>query len=131
MAEPGASTEEKVKSFMAHPIGSGPFVLGTWQRNPHARWTTSIADVRELAQVQERLLDRAAASVKPGGRLVYCVCTLTRDETSAVADAFEGNHPDFEPAPLALAAPATARLTLRPEEIDGNGMFIAAWVRLR
>ncbi len=105
--------------------------VGTWQRNPHARWTTSIGDVRELAQVQARLLDRAAASVKPGGRLVYSVCTLTRSETSDVADAFEGSHPDFEPAPLAIAAPASTRLTLRPEEIDGNGMFIAAWVRVR
>ena len=33
MAEPGATVEDKVKSFMAHPIGSGPFVLAEWQRN--------------------------------------------------------------------------------------------------
>jgi 16S rRNA (cytosine967-C5)-methyltransferase len=105
--------------------------VGTWQRNPHARWTTSTGDVRELARVQERLLDHAAGPVKPGGRLVYSVCTLTRSETSAVADAFEMSHPDFAPAPLAIAGAAGARLMLRPEEIDGNGMFIAAWARIR
>jgi 16S rRNA (cytosine967-C5)-methyltransferase len=106
--------------------------VGTWQRNPHARWTTSIEDVRELAGVQADLLARAAASVKPGGRLVYAVCTLTRSETSAVADRFEGAHPDFEPAPLTIAAaPAVSRVTLLPQDVDANGMFIAAWTRLR
>jgi peptide/nickel transport system substrate-binding protein len=33
MSEPGGSTEEKIKSFMQHPVGSGPFVLTEWQRN--------------------------------------------------------------------------------------------------
>jgi 16S rRNA (cytosine967-C5)-methyltransferase len=106
--------------------------VGTWQRNPHARWTTSMDDVRELAAVQRALLGHAAASVKAGGRLVYSVCTLTRSETAAVADGFEAAHPDFEPAPLPIAAdPGTgsARLLLNPQDVDANGMFIAAWRR--
>src|SRR5580700_11122720 len=41
--------------------------VGTWQRNPHARWTATVNDVRELTIVQEALLGRAAPSVKPGG----------------------------------------------------------------
>jgi 16S rRNA (cytosine967-C5)-methyltransferase len=102
--------------------------VGTWQRNPHARWTTTIEDVRELAAVQASLLGLAARSVKPGGRLVYSVCTLTRSETAGVADAFAAAHPDFEPAPLAFAA-AASRVTLLPQDIDANGMFIAAWRR--
>jgi 16S rRNA (cytosine967-C5)-methyltransferase len=104
--------------------------VGTWQRNPHARWTTSAADVRELAAVQAGLLRLAAGAVKTGGRLVYSACTLTRSETSGVADAFEAAHPDFEPAPLAIAA-GVCRLELRPQDLDANGMFIAAWRRLR
>jgi 16S rRNA (cytosine967-C5)-methyltransferase len=104
--------------------------VGTWQRNPHARWTTSVADVRELAGVQSGLLGLAANSVKPGGRLVYSVCTLTRTETSAVADGFEGAHPGFEPAPLAIAA-GSCRIVLHPQDLDANGMFIAAWRRVR
>ena len=52
--------------------------LGTWQRNPHARWTTTVEDVRELAELQRRLLAHTAPSLKPGGRLIYAVCTLTR-----------------------------------------------------
>ena len=104
--------------------------VGTWQRNPHARWTTTLEDVAELAGVQAALLARAAASVKPGGRLVYAVCTLTRSETSGVADGFGEAHPDFEPAPIALAAGAP-RVSLLPQDLDANGMFIAAWRRLR
>jgi 16S rRNA (cytosine967-C5)-methyltransferase len=104
---------------------------GTWQRNPHARWTTTVEDVAELAAVQAGLLARAAPSVKPGGRLVYSVCTLTRSETTAIADGFEAAHGGFEPAALSLSATAAARLTLLPEELNANGMFIAAWKRLR
>jgi 16S rRNA (cytosine967-C5)-methyltransferase len=104
--------------------------VGTWRRNPHARWTVSIEDVRELAGVQRDLLARAASSVKPGGRLLYSVCTLTRSETAAVADGFEASHPDFEPAPIPIAAaPAGSRIALLPQEIDANGMFVAAWRR--
>ncbi len=104
--------------------------VGTWQRNPHARWTTTLEDVAELAAVQAGLLGRAATSVKPGGRILYSVCTLTRSETSAVADGFEAAHRDFEPAPIAVAA-GQARITLLPQDLDANGMFIASWRRVR
>lgn len=108
--------------------------VGTWQRNPHARWTTGPADVRELAVIQQGLLDTAAGSVKPGGRLVYAVCTLTRDETTAVAAAFAKAHPDFEPAPFADPfAPGGApvpQATWEPQLTGGNGMFVAVWRRV-
>jgi 16S rRNA (cytosine967-C5)-methyltransferase len=117
--------------------------VGTWQRNPHARWNSSITDVRELAEVQLRLLQHAADSLKPGGRLVYAVCTLTRSETTAVADAFTAAHPELVPAPVfpaAAAQPATvnapsstltSQLTLWPHQLEANGMFIAAWEKKR
>jgi 16S rRNA (cytosine967-C5)-methyltransferase len=92
--------------------------VGTWQRNPHARWTASPTDVRELAVVQASLLNHVAPAVKPGGRLIYSVCTLTRAETTAVVDAFTAAHPEFE---------AVSAQTLWPHELNANGMFIAAW----
>jgi 16S rRNA (cytosine967-C5)-methyltransferase len=106
--------------------------VGTWQRNPHARWTTTINDVRELTMVQEALLARSAPSVKPGGRLVYAVCTLTRSETTVIADGFQAAHPDFEPWPLPIApkeGSASSRIALFPQDLGANGMFIAAWRR--
>jgi 16S rRNA (cytosine967-C5)-methyltransferase len=98
--------------------------IGTWQRNPHARWTVSPNDVRELAVVQARLLENVAGSLKPGGKLVYAVCTLTRAETSAIAEAFTAAHPEFAVLPV-LGSPGAALLW--PQEINANGMFIAAW----
>lgn len=104
--------------------------VGTWQRNPHARWTTTLDDVRELAATQTTLLNHAAGSVKPGGRLIYAVCTITRSETTAIADAFTAQHPEFTPTAFTLPGrqPAAA-LHLWPHELNANGMFIAAWQR--
>jgi 16S rRNA (cytosine967-C5)-methyltransferase len=87
--------------------------VGTWQRHPHARWTISPADIRELAGAQQQLLDHVAGSIKPGGRLVYSVCTLTRVETTDVVTQFSATHPEF--APVAVF-PGTAG---RKSEIGG------------
>ena len=109
--------------------------IGTWQRNPQARWTTEPNDVRELSEIQRKLLTNAAPSVKPGGKLIFSVCTLTRAETTEVVDHFNATHPDFEPlvfpeikgsrSPL----PSAAAKTIWPQDLNGNGMFIAGWRR--
>ncbi|MGN6553459.1 MAG: RsmB/NOP family class I SAM-dependent RNA methyltransferase [Verrucomicrobiota bacterium] len=105
--------------------------VGTWQRNPHARWTTTPQDVSELSAIQKNLLKHAATAVKPGGNLIYSVCTLTNAETTQVADDFEAHFTDFKPLPVINpAAPeqsASTRHWLWPQNSGGNGMFIAAW----
>lgn len=112
--------------------------VGTWQRNPHARWTSSPTDVSELAEVQKSLLVHAAAGVKPGGKLVYSVCTLTRAETEQVAGRFSETHSGFEPLVLTLPVaaagsrrgfPSAAAMTIWPQDWGGNGMYVAAWRR--
>ena len=103
--------------------------IGTWQRNPHARWTAQPADVQELAAVQLKLLNHVAGSLKPGGRLVYAVCTLSRAETTGVADAFTAAHPELEPMPLSSLNSQLTSLVLWPQDLNANGMFIAAWRR--
>jgi len=107
--------------------------IGTWQRNPHARWTTTAQDVKELSAVQTQLLLNAAAGVKPGGRLVYAACTLAPLETVVVIKAFEARSPDFERQavcnPLVSGLPPSEMLLLWPQATGGNGMCIAAWTR--
>lgn len=107
--------------------------VGTWQRNPHARWTTTIEDVRELAAVQRQLLVNVAPGVKPGGKLFYAVCTMTKSETIEVAAEFEKQRADFKPLalanPLATERPPMPQLWFWPQEFGGNGMFVAAWER--
>lgn len=66
-------TKTKFDSVLVDAPCSG---VGTWQRNPHARWTTTPGDVKELGEIQKRLLANVAPSIKPGGKLIYAVCTL-------------------------------------------------------
>ena len=101
--------------------------LGTWQRNPHARWTTSENDVKELAEIQLQLLENTHKALKPGGRLIYAVCTLTRQETTYIVRAFGAAHPELEPLPFSSLGLPNSSLFLWPQELDANGMFLAAW----
>jgi 16S rRNA (cytosine967-C5)-methyltransferase len=98
--------------------------VGTWRRNPHARWTTTPTDVAELAAIQLSLLTNVADSLKPGGRLIYAVCTITKSETTAVADAFTAAHPKLEPLSLLDRGPQTF---LPLAEFNANAMFLAGW----
>lgn len=128
---PRLPTKTKFDGILVDAPCSG---VGTWQRNPHARWTTTLDDVRELASLQRALLEHVAGSLKPGGKLIYSVCTLTRSETTAVASAFTEAHPELETLPLAASAdspasPSSASFHLWPHELNANGMFIAAWRR--
>lgn len=105
--------------------------VGTWQRNPHARWTTLPQDVMELAAKQKEMLHHAVTALKPGGKLVYSVCTTTWAETRDVVKAFQEAHPEFEPLPFPNpfdpAAPPAPTLQIWPHLHGGNAMFVAVW----
>ena len=68
---------------------------GTFRRHPDVLWGTKPGDIAKLSAVQSRMLDSAARRVKPGGRLVYCVCSLEREEGEDQISAFLKRHPDF------------------------------------
>jgi 16S rRNA (cytosine967-C5)-methyltransferase len=104
--------------------------LGTWQRNPHARWTTTPEDIRELGEVQKQLLAHAIPALKSGGKLIYSVCTLTHTETTEVAEAITKKFPELSVHPLLnplAAGQSTDQLWFWPQEMGGNGMFVCAW----
>jgi len=111
--------------------------VGTWQRNPHARWTATADDVRELAALQLQLLSNTVPALKPGGRLIFAVCTLTRSETIGVVERFQQLHPEMEPLALPVLREEAAKLGVKgqpaqfvwPQEFHGNGMFVAQWRR--
>lgn len=92
--------------------------LGTGRRRPEVRWRRSPDDVAALATLQRRLLRAGATRVRPGGRLVYAVCTWTGAETDEVIAA----------APDSLELRSTAQLL--PDLEDTDGMFVAVFDRL-
>lgn len=109
--------------------------IGTWQRNPQARWTTEPQDVRELSEIQKKLLAHVTGNIKPGGKLIFSVCTLTRAESTEVVEHFNATQPDFEPLVWdsiefsERTVKNVSQVTIWPEDLSGNGMFIAGWRR--
>jgi len=104
--------------------------LGVLRRRADARWRIEPADVERLAELQRRIVSRAADLVRPGGMLVYSVCTLTAAETLGVDDHLAATRPDFEPldAPDGPWMPWGRGALLLPQAADTDGMMI---LRLR
>lgn len=103
------------RAFDAVLLDAPCTATGTYRRNPEVLRATRPADVAKLADVQHRLLDVAAAKVKPGGRLVYCVCSLEREEGETQVIAFLRRNPAFRTVaavPAEIGAPDEA---LTPE----------------
>ena len=73
---------------------------GTIRRHPDLPFVKDGSEVAELAELQARLIDRALALLKPGGRLVYCTCSLFSEEGEAQVTAALARHPG-----LAVSAP--------------------------
>ena len=80
---------------------------GTIRRHPDVAWTKRASDLDALAELQRRLLDKAATLTRPGGRLVYCTCSLEPEEGERQVEAFLARNGDF------------ARSAVRPEEVGG------------
>ena len=84
------------------------------RRNPEARWRLQPADLSDLAWRQAALLEQAARLVRPGGRLIYSVCTMTPEETDQVVEGFLASHADFTREPLTGTVPESWRPLLDP-----------------
>ncbi len=100
---------------------------GTWRRNPEARWRLSPEALAKLTLLQGRLLDLAAALVRPGGRLVFVTCSLLDAEGADRAAQFLASNPGWQAVPPALGA-GTARgdgVRLTPASDHTDGFFIA------
>ena len=102
--------------------------LGVLRRRADARWRGDEADVADLALLQADLLAGAAALVRPGGQLIYSVCTVTEAETAGVDRRFRGAEPRAEPEPVGgpwrpHGDHGSGGLLL-PQDLDSEGMAV-------
>ena len=67
---------------------------GIVRRHPDIRWLRRATDIAQLAAIQARLLQRLWPLVKPGGRLLYCTCSIFRAEGDQQLTAFLARHSD-------------------------------------
>ena len=72
--------------------------LGTIRRRPEIKWRRTPQDGLDLRELQYALLANVARHLRPGGRMVYSVCTFSTTECEDVVRAFLEDHPDFRPA---------------------------------
>ena len=83
-----------------------------------------------MARLQVAITTSSADFVRPGGRLVYSVCTFPRAETDAACDAILRHRPDLEPAPIVAPDDTTSpRVRLWPHRDGSDAMFVAAFTR--
>jgi len=106
---------EDARAFDAVLLDAPCTATGTFRRNPEVLRATKPAEVAKLADVQHRLLDAAAERVKPGGRMVYCVCSLEREEGETQIIAFLRRNPAFRTVPAVPAEVGAPDEALTPE----------------
>jgi 16S rRNA (cytosine967-C5)-methyltransferase len=69
--------------------------IGTLREHPEIKWRLKPSDPARMAAIQSRMLDNAAALVRPGGAIVYSVCSIAPEEGEGVVDGFLARHDDF------------------------------------
>ena len=70
--------------------------LGTLREHPEIKWRMKPTDPARMAAIQSRMLEHAAALVRPGGAIVYSVCSIAPEEGEGVVDGFLARQRDFE-----------------------------------
>ncbi|HET9104726.1 MAG TPA: 16S rRNA (cytosine(967)-C(5))-methyltransferase RsmB [Solirubrobacteraceae bacterium] len=115
------SDAARYDAVLVDPPCSG---LGTLQSRPDLRWRTSPERITELRRTQTAVLSAGARAVKPGGTLVYSVCTISRTESADVIGAFLTGHPEFTVEPVTDANEGPFRQTL-PHRDGTDGFFMA------
>ena len=115
--------------------------IGIIGRKPEIKYKKE-QDLRDLPQVQAKILDNVSRYVKKGGTLLYSTCTLLERENGAVVQAFLKEHPEFEPAALpemvqkacGIADKQAWKVTLLPhkgQRAQTDGFFIATMKKVR
>lgn len=105
--------------------------LGVLGRRADARWRVKPDDVEELAHLQAELVRAAFGLVRPGGMVIYSVCTMTKAETAAIDDAVAQEHPDAVAIPITTSDPrwrshSRGALVL-PQDHNTDAMFVAKY----
>lgn len=104
---------------------------GIVRRHPDVRWLRRPTDIAQLAALQARLLETLWPLLRPGGRLLYCTCSVFRAEGEQQAQTFVTHHKDahFMPSPGHLLPQSGARETVFPDNLEGehDGFFYAVF----
>lgn len=104
---------------------------GTWRRNPEGRWRLTPTRLDRVVALQSRLLDIAGELVRPGGRIVYAVCSLLSREGAGQIQDFLSRRSSWiaEETPIAAGRLDGVGKLLTPAHDGTDGFFVARVVR--
>ncbi|WP_010216690.1 RsmB/NOP family class I SAM-dependent RNA methyltransferase [Sphingomonas sp. PAMC 26621] len=104
---------------------------GTWRRNPEARWRLSPERLDRLVATQQHVLAIGADLVRPGGAMVYIVCSLLDEEGAGQVAAFLADHAGWHAERIDLPAGRShgAGVRLTPAHDATDGFFVARLTR--
>jgi 16S rRNA (cytosine967-C5)-methyltransferase len=105
--------------------------IGSARRRPELLWRPRRDQLSALARLQVRIVAATAELLRPGGTLVYSVCTFPRAETDAACDAIVRHRPDLEPIETIGPDGPALRVRLWPHRHGCDGMFVARFRRRR
>ena len=116
--------------------------IGTWRRNPDAKWRLRPGSLEVRLKEQATVLDRAASLVKPGGRIVYITCSILPEENDEALEGLLQRDPGFDVAkadellasaglPALSSAVRVTRhgLQLTPGKTGTDGFFVSCLKR--
>jgi 16S rRNA (cytosine967-C5)-methyltransferase len=129
----GATPPFSPGSFDAVLVDAPCSGIGALRRRADARWRITAKDVSQLAALQHQILTAAADLVRPGGHLVYSVCTLTTAESVDVVTSVAPRLAElgYEPldAPEGDWSPFGSHVHVLLPDANHDGMAIARWRR--
>ncbi|CAM3242214.1 Ribosomal RNA small subunit methyltransferase B [Sphingomonas antarctica] len=102
---------------------------GTLRRNPEARWRLTPERVEALVVLQRHVIDLALPLVKPGGALVYAVCSQLREEGAAQVEALLAREAGWSAAPLPFGTADGPGIRLSPQRDGTDGFFVARLIK--
>jgi 16S rRNA (cytosine967-C5)-methyltransferase len=103
---------------------------GRWRRAPETKWRLTAEALADLHKLQAEILQKAAALVRPEGRLAYITCSLLGSENDRQIDKFLEQNQGFEPMESYGPMGAQARHMLHPLNAETDGLFIALMRRV-
>lgn len=115
VVEADVLTWEPGRTFDAVLLDAPCSATGTVRRHPDILHLRRKDDTAQRVALQRRLLDRAATLVAPGGRLVYCTCSLEPEEGQAQVARFLADHAAFARVPIAAGEAGIAADWITPD----------------
>jgi len=109
---------------------------GIIRKKPDIKWARTVTDIKEITDLQFKILSAASKYVKPGGSIVYSTCTIEREENRDLVERFLADNKDFEFEEIDRLLPEVLKeysgkgyIELYPNINGIDGFFIAKMKR--